>query len=186
VKRLVIMTVGKTHSGKSTFAKDLEQQLHGSIVIDQDNHAEFVNTYYKTIRPKQGPNTIKFAITRTIVDYAVNQTDLHLILSNSNRGRLGRTEALQQFNKQGFMSILVNFDIPDNILQERIATSQRPKTIFRTASGFEEVLSRQQAETNKADVISPTEDEADYLLVIKDSNEVQSVIRKIIDIARCT
>lgn len=91
---------------------------------------------------------------------------------------------LQQFRKQGLISILVNFDIPDYILQERIATSQRPKTIFRTASGFEEVLSRQQAETDKGDVISPTEDEADYLFVIKDSNEVQSVIRKIVDIAQ--
>lgn len=34
------MTVGKTHSGKTTFAKALEQQLPCSLVIDQDNHAE--------------------------------------------------------------------------------------------------------------------------------------------------
>jgi hypothetical protein len=39
MKRLVIITVGKTHSGKTTFAKALEQQLHNSLVIDQDNHA---------------------------------------------------------------------------------------------------------------------------------------------------
>lgn len=178
------MTVGKTHSGKSTFAKELEQQLHDSIAIDQDNHAEFVNTYYKTLRTKQGPNNLKFAITRTIVDYAVNHTDVHLILCNSNRGRQGRIETLRQFHMQGFTSILVNFDIPDCILKERIATSQRLKTIFRTASGFEEVLSRQQAETNKGDVKSPTEDEADYLFVINDNNEVLSIIRKIIDISQ--
>jgi hypothetical protein len=75
MKRLVIMTVGKTHSGKTTFAKALERQLHNSLVIDQDNHAEFINTYYKSLLPKQGPNTIKYAITQTIVDYAVNQTN---------------------------------------------------------------------------------------------------------------
>ena len=69
------MTVGKTHSGKTTFAKALEQQLHNSLVIDQDNHAEFINIYYKTLQPKEGPNTIKYAITQTIVDYAVNQTN---------------------------------------------------------------------------------------------------------------
>lgn len=44
MKRLVVITVGKTHSGKSTFAQALEQQLHESLVIDQDNHAEFLGT----------------------------------------------------------------------------------------------------------------------------------------------
>lgn len=85
MKRLVIITVDKTHSGKTTFAKALEQQVNNSLVIDQDNHAEFINTNYKTLLPKQGPNTIKYAITQTIVDHAVNQTDFHLILCNSNR-----------------------------------------------------------------------------------------------------
>lgn len=72
MKRLVIITVGKTHSGKTTFGRTLEQKMPNSLVIDQDNHAEFINTYYKTLLPKQGHNTIKFAITQTIVDYAVN------------------------------------------------------------------------------------------------------------------
>ena len=45
MKRLVVITVGKTHSGKSTFARDLERELENSFVLDQDNHAEFINTY---------------------------------------------------------------------------------------------------------------------------------------------
>lgn len=71
MKRLVIFTVGKTHSGKTTFAKELEQHLQNSVVIDRDNHAEFIQTYYKSLLPKQGVNTLKDAISRTIVDYAV-------------------------------------------------------------------------------------------------------------------
>ncbi len=59
MNRFVIITVGKTHSGKTTFAKKLEKQLCNSIVIDQDNHAEFINTFYKKLLPKHGPNTIK-------------------------------------------------------------------------------------------------------------------------------
>ena len=43
--RLVILTVGKTHSGKTTFAKALEKELPNSVVIDQGNHAEFLQTY---------------------------------------------------------------------------------------------------------------------------------------------
>lgn len=54
------MTVGKTHSGKSTFARELEKQLDNSIVIDQDNHAEFINTHYLKLRPVGGPNTFKY------------------------------------------------------------------------------------------------------------------------------
>jgi adenylate kinase family enzyme len=184
MKRLVIITVGKTHSGKTTFAKALEQQLHNSLVIDQDNHAEFINTYYKTLLPKQGPNTIKYAITQTIVDYAVNQTNFHLILCNSNLARKGRLDLLAHFHNKGFISILVNFDIPDHVLQARVANSQRSTTIFRRASTFEEVLIRQQVESHQGDLAAPIEGEADHFFVIKNTDEVQSVTRTIVNIAQ--
>ncbi|MBR7798155.1 AAA family ATPase [Agaribacter marinus] len=180
MKRLVIITVGKTHSGKTTFAKALEQQLHHSLVIDQDNHAEFINTYYKPLLPKQGPNAIKYTITQSIVSYAVQQTNLHLILCNSNRSRKDRLELLSYFQRNGFTSILVNFDIPDPILQERVIKSQRSTAIFRFVSNFEEVLTRQQAETDKEDIKAPLIDEADHLFVIKKEPEVQSVIQRIV------
>lgn len=182
MKRLVIVTVGKTHSGKTTFAQELEVHLNNSIVIDQDNHAEFINTYYKSLRPQEGPNTIKYSITNTIVDYAVQKTDFHLILCNSNLNSKGRTDLLTYFHNKGFESIIVYFDIPDSILQERVANSQRSKSIFRTASSFNEVLNRQITESSKGEVPVPKEGEANYLFVIKDSQEVQSVIHRIVEI----
>ncbi len=178
------MTVGKTHSGKTTFAKALEQQLSNSLVIDQDNHAEFINTYYKTLLPKQGPNIIKYIVTQTIVDYAVKQTDLHLIVCNSNRAKKARLDLLAYFHEKGFISILVNFDIPDHVLQARVANSQRSTAVFRSASTFEEVLIRQQAESNKRDVTTPIEGEADHFFVIKNTDEVLSVTRRIVEIAQ--
>lgn len=180
MKRFVIITVGKTHSGKTTFANALGEQLNNSLVIDQDNHAEFINNYYKSLLPKQGPNTIKYAISNTIVDYAVNQTDFHLILCNSNRSQKGRISLLEYFKSKGFTCILVNFDIPDHVLQERVSKSQRSTAVFRIASTFEEVLLRQQAESGKSGVTAPTEGEADYLFEIKNSDDVQSVIREIV------
>lgn len=178
------MTVGKTHSGKTTFAKELEKELDNSIVIDQDNHAEFINTYYKSLQPIQGPNKLKYTITRSIVDYAVDQTDAHLILCNSNRSRKGRMDLLAHFQNQGFTTIIVSFEIPDSILQARIAHSQRSTVIFRSASNFEEVLLRQQAEDFKGDVSAPAEGEADYLFVMKDTDDVRNVCQKIVDIAQ--
>lgn len=35
MNRLVIMTVGKTHSGKTTFAKVLETELLNSVVLSK-------------------------------------------------------------------------------------------------------------------------------------------------------
>lgn len=184
MKRLVIITVGKTHSGKTTFGRALEQQMPNSLVIDQDNHAEFINTYYKALLPKQGHNTIKYAITQTIVDYAVNHTNFHLILSNSNRVSKSRLDLLAYFRDKGFIRILVNFDLPDHILEERVSKSQRSTTIFRSASSFEEVLIRQQAASHNGEVTAPLEGEADHFFVIKNTDEVQNVIQTIMDIAQ--
>ena len=88
-------------------------------------------------------------------------------------------ELLRLFYEKGFISILVNFHIPEHILRERVTESSRSTNIFRSASTFEEVLIRQQAESHKIDVAEPTEDEADYLFVIKNSDEVQFVIHEI-------
>jgi deoxyadenosine/deoxycytidine kinase len=183
MNRLVIMTVGKTHSGKTTFAKALEKELHNSVVIDQDNHAEFLHTYYQPLLPKNGSNLIKYALTKTIVEYAVNETDYHLILCNSNRSRAGRLKRLEHYHHKGFTSILVHFDISEHVLKERIAKSNRSTTVLRTASTFEEVLTRQEKEINR-DVIAPINGEANLLFVINHPDEVQSVINRIVKIAR--
>ncbi|WP_417900201.1 AAA family ATPase [Bacillus haimaensis] len=180
MKRLMILTVGKTHSGKSTFARLLEKELNNSIVMDQDNHAEFINTYYRKMQPKQGPNTLKHAISRLIVDYAKEQTDSHLIICNSNRYKKGREYLLNElFPTEEFVRILVHFDIPDYVLQARVSQTERNTKIFRSASTFEEVLRRQQTEV----VTDPTEGESEYFFVIRDSEEVKNVIQTIVEIS---
>ncbi len=185
MKRLLIMTVGKTHSGKTTFAKTLEKELHNSVVIDQDNHAGFLRGYYQAILPKQGqPNKIKYSLTQTIVDYAIHNTDCHLILCNSNLNRKSRLKLLEYYQNNGFISILVNFDIPNHVLKERITKSNRSTTVLRIASTFEEVLSRQESETNKGDVIAPRDGEANLLYTINNANEMNFIIGKIKNIAQ--
>ena len=187
VKRLMIMTVGKTHSGKTTFARLLEQSLENSFVMDQDNQAEFINTYYQKLQPNTGPNIFKNSLSRFIVEYAIENTKLHLIICNSNRNRISRLKLFDElFTQEQFIRILVNFDIPDEVLLNRVKQSQRSTNIFRGPySNFEEVLNRQQQESSNEDVIEPTIDEADYLFEIKDNKEVDPVIQKIVYIAKC-
>ncbi|WP_308635718.1 ATP-binding protein [Paenibacillus silvisoli] len=180
MNRIVVLTVGKTHSGKTTFAGKLESRLKNAVVIDQDNHAAFINTCYQSLRPKEGPNTLKYAVTQTIVDYAVQQTDCHLILCNSNLAQEGRKNLLDYFRLKGFISVLVYFDIPDEVLQSRIAESQRSKAIFRSASSFDEVLARQQLNRTPA----PEEGEADYLFkVSRSEDDIPTVIENILKLS---
>ncbi|TMU85246.1 ATP-binding protein [Bacillus sp. BHET2] len=181
--RLIIMTVGKTHSGKTTFAMKLAKQLENSVVIDQDNHAEFINTYYKNIVPVKGPNILKYAISQTMVDFAIHETSKHIILCNSNLSRNGRSERLEQFQQSGFHTILVHCDIPDSVLQARVANSERSKAIFRSAVTFEEVLKRQQSSSYFQDVAAPVEGEADHLVVIHNEDDVEGVIQEIVGIS---
>lgn len=180
MNRFVIMTVGKTHSGKTTFAKQLEKKLVDSVVVDQDTHAEFLQTHYPRLLPEDGPNLIKYALTRTIVDYAVNETDCHIILSNSNLSINNRTALLTEFHSKGFTSIVVYFDILGPILQERVTVSRRSTEILRTAASFQEVLEGQQTER-----VAPSESEADVLITIRQGDEASAVIQQIVRLVLC-
>ncbi|MED2867071.1 AAA family ATPase [Bacillus thuringiensis] len=186
MKRLVIITVGKTHSGKTTFAKELEKELPNSFIMDQDNQAEFINTHYEKLQPTEGSNTLKHGLSKFIVDYAKEHTNLHLIICNSNRSLNGRMYLLNElFKKEEYIRVLVHFDIPDDVLYERVALSKRSTNIFRgNYSSFKEVLHRQQVESLHEDVVDPIENEADYLFVICNSKDVNSTILKIVHLAK--
>ncbi|EJQ00071.1 ATP-binding protein [Bacillus cereus] len=185
MKRLVIITVGKTHSGKTTFARTLEKELPNSFIMDQDNQAEFINTHYEKLQPTEGPNTFKHGLSKFIVDYAKECTNLHLIICNSNRSRNGRMYLLNElFKKEEYVRILIHFDIPDDVLYERVTRSKRSTNIFRgNYSNFKEVLNRQQAESLHEDIVDPVENEADYLFVIHDSKDVSPTIEEIFHLA---
>ncbi|MED0827231.1 AAA family ATPase [Bacillus pacificus] len=186
MKRFVIITVGKTHSGKTTFAEALEKELSHSFVMDQDNQAEFINTHYEKLQPAKGPNTFKHGLSKFIVDYAKEHTSLHLIISNSNRSKNGRLYLLNElFPQNEYVRILVHFEIPDDVLYERVARSTRSTNIFRGSySSFKEVLDRQQTESLHEDVVDPIENEADYLFVIRNNKDVNFTIEEIVHLAK--
>ena len=180
--RLLIMTVGKTHSGKSSFAKALENKLMNSFVMDQDNHAEFLNTYYEKLLPKTSTNTLKNGLSKYILEYAIEQTSLHIIVCNANRDKNSRMQLFNEFfTEEKFIRILVHFDLSDEVLLQRVKTSNRSTNIFRESySSFQQVLNQQQ----KAPSENISSNEADYLFVIKDNAENDLVIEQIIEIAQ--
>ncbi|MCT1578781.1 ATP-binding protein [Oceanobacillus kimchii] len=182
MKRYVIITVGKTHSGKSTFAKLLNKQLTNSIIVDQDNHAEFINQYYSNLQPKSGPNILKHAVSKLVVAYAVEHTNDHLIICNSNRNKIRRQHLIQWYRNNELIPVIVHFDIPDDVLLKRVQTSTRKTNIFRFASNFEEVLARQCEDAKDDDIQEPNENEADYFFRITHEMNTDLVIHKIQEI----
>ncbi len=184
MSRFVIMTVGKTHSGKTTFAKALEKELANSVVIDQDNHAEFLKAYYPSLFHQEGTNKIKYRLTQTMVDYVVRDTNHHIILCNSNYNKLGRNKLLNYYEQNDFITILVFFDIPDEVLYERVKNSSRNTDMLRTAKSFLEVLDRQKSDMEKEEVCAPVKGEADYLFSIQNEQDVQVVMNDIVAMVR--
>lgn len=167
MERFIIMTVGKTHSGKTTFAKGLQEGMKNAVLIDQDNHDLFLSKHYQELLPQTGPNDLKHAITQTIVEYAVRETSAHLMLCNANLNRASRTELLSYCRNKGFFTMT---------LRKRMAKGNRDTAILRTVPGFEQVVDRQMHEASE-----PLADEADYLFVISDENDVLTITERVLN-----
>lgn len=180
MKRLLVMTVGKTHSGKTSFARRLAEKLPNTTVVDQDNQAEFLHAHYPSLLRADGPNRIKHALTRTIVEYTVDETDCHVVLCNANLVPSSRQELLGYFWEKGFVCVLVNFLVPDEVLLERIQTSKRPRSVLRTAASFEEVLARQAGPAALA------REEAEHDFSIHNETDVEEVLGCILGLAEST
>ena len=180
MKRLARLTIGKTHSGKSTFAKLLKSNLPNSIVIDQDNHATFLNTYYSSLVPQTGDNTLKTGLSKFIIQYAIEHAMKDIILCNANLRKDQRKSLIEQFFPQNqFIRVFVYFEITDELLQERILASNRKTNIFR-----DETMTFKELLHNQGKLVQPTEDEADYLFFITNTTNQMSVIEQINNLKR--
>ena len=176
MKRLVIMTIGKTHSGKTTFGKKLEEKLPKSIVVDQDNHATFLHTHYPKLIPEQNQFKLKIMLSQFILNYAITETDTPIIISSANLSKKGRVALLEQFFPQDkWTRIYVYFDFSTETLQQRIKHTTRSTTIFRdTTMTFERLI-----EKHSEQLEPPTDEEVDYIFHVNETQPVKKVIEMI-------
>lgn len=182
--RLFVVTIGKTHSGKTTFANALKQKLSNSVVIDQEAHVEFLQSYYQDSLPKQGNHTMKNTMSKLALDYYISCTNTNMILCNTHLSRAHRSTIFEKiFTKNKFTRILIYFDIPDEVIIARIKESNRSTSPFRSdCSTFEEVLALQK-EASKQNEEYPQMDEADYIFIINDNHNHDAVIEEILQIS---
>ena len=185
-KRLFIMTIGKTHSGKTTFAQALKKQLSNSVVIDHEDHVEFLQSYYKDSLPKQGSHIVKNTISRLVLDYHLAFTKNHLIICNTNLSPDNQFTIHEKlFSENKITSVLIYFDNSEKVLLDRINESNRTIPQFGSVhSNFIEVFNQQKAASpNQKEEISQF-DRADHIFIMNDNEQQDDIIEKIVQISK--
>ena len=179
MKRMALLTIGATYSGKSSFARTLEQQLAQVIVLDQDFQAEFLNAHYEKLVPQTGPNTLKFKVSEVLLDYAIEKTPYHLVLCNSNIHLAPRQQLLDRFfPSEQFVRVFVYFDVTQATLRARIEQTSRDTKLFRDPNfTYEELLQSQLPQIDP-----PSSYEADYLWTVNEATNVLQLIEEINEI----
>lgn len=167
--RTVLLTIGPTHAGKTTFARQLAQRLPASLVIDQDLQARFLLEHYPDLVPTEGPNQIKHDLTGWLIEQAITSSVETIILCNANTSRIGRKQLLDPFSRSTFRSILVWFDLPEVTIADRLTHSKRDGREIRGDSSYYDIYQRQRIEP-------PVSGEADQIVRLRSTEDVDTFL----------
>ncbi|MCX6822731.1 MAG: AAA family ATPase [candidate division SR1 bacterium] len=168
----VIMTVGKTHSGKTTFGGELKKKLKHCCLIDSDVIAEFLKDNYGDLYATEYNRKnnelaqgfyLKKAVFQGVFTHAVQST-LPVVLTNANSTKAIRKEASGVAHKARRKTIMVYFNWPLEILLDRIHTTSRSKKCLTKSANFKDLLLNRQSACFEA----PSPKEADIFLEITD------------------
>lgn len=171
-----IMTVWKTHSWKTTFAKKLQEEL-AVHPIDRDEILVFLKENYKSLyesqkdhqsilnlkRSKESPR-IQDSIRDSIVEYSALVKE-NICLCNWNANKDYRANELAFLKDLWYQTIIIHFDLDNTELQKRIKNTNRSTSCLTWRKNFYEVLEFQGLNFDK-----PEKNEADYFFVVNDSN----------------
>ena len=172
MKRFVYMTIGITHSGKTSFAKEIERVIPNTLLIDQDNHAAFLNTHYPKLVPTGNENTLKVLLSQFILSYAIEQTNHNIIISSSNLNAHARKQLLHAFfPEETWHRVFIYFHLDPAIIQERIAQTTRTTAIFRNNTlTFQDIYTQHALQLQ-----IPSADECDTLFIVHTETDLQRI-----------
>ena len=172
--------VGKTHSGKSTFARMLENALPDFAILETDPIGLFLKESFSKasklhdeIQGDFSGTTLKFEVFETILAHTLLHKQ-NIILANSNMWRDGRARIFQKIYDAGYQSVIVHMNIPEQELLNRVEKSDRPTDVLTTSKNFTELVIKQ-----REFMALPTSNESDHFFEIGDVGEIESVIKKI-------
>ncbi len=185
----LIMFIGKTHSGKTTFAKELEEINHDVLVLEADPIALFMRENFPKLREMDDKEhsvkfknvSLKYKIFLLLLEFSMS-FDKTIILSNSNMYSSGRKLIFNLAKKFNYKIIGVYFDFPEELLVSRIKKSKRTTKILRVSKDFNELIINQRTrmqipnpkDFNKFFIVNSesnfNEMKKDLIKIIKNSN----------------
>ncbi len=183
-KKYIIMCVGHTHSGKTTFAKKLVEDNKNIVIIDNDVIADFIATTYPTFvksdynkskKTLEDPN-LKFLLWKQVLNFGL-ATGQHIILSNGNLGKDIRDYVRGVTDKNKYNLVTVYFNLPRDVLVKRIEKTNKDTAIFITSKNWSQVFDNQETYA-----VLPPDKDTSYYFEINDPSEADKVLISITQI----
>lgn len=181
--QIAVITVGRTHSGKSTFAEELAKNLPDPFILNSDpielflksNYPQFYRLNNKPI-DNYGHQELRSSVFRVILRFAL-ANGFNIILANANLTRVTRKKSIKIIRARKtkvIKVILVYFNLTLDTLLKRIKIAGKNKNVLTESKNFEALLEKQ------ARIIEiPTPEEGDYFFEINELIDVPGIIRKI-------
>ena len=177
----LIMTVGKTHSGKTTFGKQLHKKLSSFSLVETDDivpflreHVPEILTYEKNRGHVLDGTTLRSSIGRLMIETALSY-GISLIIPNGHITKKVRDQKRELAKKYHAKIIYISFELPKFVIDKRIRNSSRSNDPLNISKNYQEVLSHQEEIFEK-----PLRKEADYFFTIKKASDSPIVQKKIL------
>jgi len=145
------MFIGKTHSGKTTFAKELEEIKKDILVLEADPIALFMRENFPKLRELDDKEhsgafknaSLKYRLFLLLLEFSMS-FGRTIILSNSNMYERGRRLVFRLVKKYDYKVIGVYFDFPEEFLISRIQKSKRTTKILSVSKDFNDLIINQR------------------------------------------
>lgn len=182
----LIMFIGKTHSGKTTFAKELEEINQNLLVLEADPIALFMREHFPKLREMDNKKdfgklkniSLKYKLFLSLLEFSMS-FDRTIILSNSNMYESGRKLIFSLAQKFNYKIIGVYFDFPEEFLISRIKESKRTTKILRVSKDFNDLIINQRTRMQV-----PNPKDFDKFFVINSENDFNKIKKDLIEIIK--
>lgn len=180
--KILIMFVGKTHSGKTTFAKELKKEAEDVLILEADPIAAFMKNEFPDLRMSDDDEhaklfenlTLKFRTFLLFIEFSLS-LGKPIILSNSNMTMSLRESILNLSKKFNYRTVGVYFDFPEELLLNRVQNSNRETIVLRKTVSFKELVIKQRDRMQM-----PTPSEFDEFFTINSQDSLELVKQDLI------
>ena len=183
--KYAILTIGKTHSGKTTFGRLIKSKRPSYTLLETDPIGEFLEDFAPELRNdtvhdgKFVKPALKYRIFLMMLDEAI-ELEKNIILTNSNMHIQGREELVEKLHKAGYETIFVYINPPQSVLEKRTKETTRSDKILQTVDTFFELLKLQNSERFK----EPKGDEGDHFIECNDPEKVDAAVGQILKLTQ--